>query len=83
MVPVAIASTSPGGPPRPQVSWNIDCLSPAHKIARVYEVCSIILADDEALPDALLFQVRCTALEGVASSRVHVPGPVAMSRPGR
>lgn len=41
-----------------QVSWNIDCLNPANRFARVDEVCAILLeAEEKSLPDVILLQV--------------------------
>lgn len=40
-----------------QVSWNVDCLSGENKMARVEEVCAIVL-ETEPTPDVILLQVR-------------------------
>lgn len=39
-----------------QVSWNIDCLNGEKKMARVEEVCAIVL-ETESTPDVILLQV--------------------------
>ncbi|CAN0243299.1 unnamed protein product, partial [Ectocarpus fasciculatus] len=37
------------------VSWNIDCLNGENKMARVEEVCAILL-ESEPTPDVILLQ---------------------------
>lgn len=39
-----------------QVSWNIDCLNDDNKMARVEEVCAIVM-EAEPTPDVILLQV--------------------------
>ena len=42
-----------------KVSWNIDCLNDKNKLARVEEVCAILLeVEERRLPDVILLQVR-------------------------
>lgn len=49
-----------------QVSWNIDCLDPANKPARVEEVCAMLLgAEEHRLPDVIHLQA-CIRLKTLA-----------------
>lgn len=50
-----------------QVSWNIDCLNGENKMARVEEVCAILL-ESEPTPDVILLQASLVPRRGRAVS---------------
>ncbi|CAN0008927.1 unnamed protein product [Ectocarpus sp. 4 AP-2014] len=56
-----------------QVSWNIDCLNGENKMARVEEVCAILL-ESEPTPDVILLQEVDDEMFAVLNARLGGQG---------